>query len=389
MEVDFKGLLPARQTRLEKIDSSQVWDYGFIKDNRKIIDCILHYSCFTLGYKYPNFIDNVATMMKSVKPETSEPSSVIDEIPKINHVSYDLAEKLYNLSGGFKCFYALSGSDANEGAIKLASAYHSTRGNFNKKKIVSLKPSYHGSTLLTSSAGWENAMFSQPFYTMEPYHGVIRVDRDFEEQSISWNEVSCILVETCQYGGKIDPFTNEFWDKLNRIRDAHNVLIIIDDIFMGGGKTGHFIGWKHLPIVPDIFTMGKAITGGYFPLSVTLYSDKISQALGSDFFWSHGYTYSFAVPGICSTLEYLRILEEDKLLEKTDDLIARATSIFTEADFEVVGRFGLHFTISMVGTNFMFLIPLTANDDYFDVLKNNLQEMKQLIAERLGEVVKT
>lgn len=383
-KLDFKGLIPTHQTRLEKLDPSQTWDYGYIKDERKIIDCLLHYSCFMLGYRYPDFIDNVAEMMKGVKPETAETQTVIDDTPKMNHVSYELAEKLYEISGGFRVFYQLSGSDAVEGAVKLAAAYQKVTGNDHKKKIVSMTPGYHGSTLLTSSCAWENAMPPDPFYTLEPYQGVIRVERDFTEDDVDWNEVACILVETCQYGECIMPFSDEFWAKLNHIRDKHNVLIVIDDVFMGGGKTGHFIGWKHLPIVPDIFTQGKSITGGYFPLSITYYNDKIHKALGPDFEWNHGYTYSFAVAGICSTLEYLRILERDKLLDNTDALVERATKVFTENHFSIAGRFGLHFTISIAGVNFMYLIPLNADDEYFDALDSNLKELFDLAERKLG-----
>jgi putrescine---pyruvate transaminase len=383
MILDFKGLIPGPQTQLKPIDLSQSWNFGFIKDSGLVIDPLMHHACYTLGYSRQGFIDSVMERMKSVKPETTEVSTIIDSIPKVNHVSYQLAEKLYELSGGYRSFFALSGSDANEGAIKLASAYHSAKGNRQKKNVVSLMPSYHGSTLLTSSLGFENVM-PDPFYTMDRYHGVIRVERDFAKDSVDWSTVSCIMVETCQYSNHLTPFTNDFWKKLNDIRLEHDVLIVIDDIFMGGGKTGQFIGWKHLPIEPDIFTMGKAITAGYFPLSATLYNDNISNVLGKEFGWNHGYTYSFTIPGICSALEYLKILEEDELLSKHDVLVEKATNVFLESEFSIVGRFGLYFMISFKNIEFLFFIPLTASDEYFAVLKDNLEQMKILINNKLG-----
>ena len=82
----------------------------------------------------------------------------------------------------------------------------------------------------------------------------------------------------------------------------YDIPIIVDDIFMGGGKLGKFFGWETTPFRPSIFTMGKALTGGHFPLSMTCYDDYIDKALGDNFNWDHGYTYSFFNFGIISVL---------------------------------------------------------------------------------------
>ena len=385
MTENFKGMLPRVQK--ESIKSLPSWKYGFIKNEQKIIDPQLHYSCFILGYNDIQFVSRVMDRFKNIKPETGEVDSILEKIPKVDHVSFELAEKLYQLSGGYKSFFALSGSDANEGAVKLASAYHKQLGNTHKKNIVSLTPSYHGSTLLTSSIGYENAL-ADPFYTMDPYPNIIRLDRNFDIDDVDWNSVFCLVVETCSYGQGLTPFTDEFWSKLTHVQKSHDVILIIDDIFMGGGKTGHFIGWKHLPVTPDIFTMGKAITGGYFPLSVTLYNDKISNALGTGFDWNHGYTYSFSLPGFCSALEYLNVLENAKLLSNYDQLVERARQVFENSKFKILNRFGLFFMIEFAKHQVLFMIPLTADDDYFVTLADNLDYIANERKKELQEILK-
>ena len=369
---DFKGLIPKKQRDVEFQQTP--WKFGHIKDGIKIVDPGLHHSCFILGYNDDTFISNVIDRFKNLKPVVAEYDNLLDQGSKIDHNSFELAEKLYEITSGYKSIFSLSGSDANEGAVKLASAYHYLLGNTHRKNIVSFKPSYHGSTLLTSSLGYENVM-SDPFYTMDSYPNIIRLDRHFDIDLVDWNSVFCIIVETCSYGEYMTPFTNEFWNKLTHLQQTYDVILIIDDIFTGGGKTGNFVGWKHLPVIPDIFTMGKAITTGHFPLSVVLYNDKISKVLPSNFEWNHGFTYSFLSSGVASVLEYIDILERDKLLSNYQTLVDRATTVFLNNGFKIINQFGLFFLVTY-HQELLYLIPLNADDEYFDVLSDNLKSLQ-------------
>jgi len=148
-------------------------------------------------------------------------------------------------------------------------------------------------------------------------------------------------------------------------------LIIIDDIFMCGGKTGNWVGWKHLPIEPDIFTQGKSITAGFFPLSITYYNEKIKNALPDSFRWDHGFTYNFSIPGIVSALETIKIIEEQDLLSKHKELVQRTTNIFKNKGYRIINRFGLCYMV-MAPHATMYIVPLNATDEYFEVLENTI-----------------
>jgi adenosylmethionine-8-amino-7-oxononanoate aminotransferase len=370
----YKGLVPNIQQ--EEIHSPlPQWQYGEVRDGRKVIDPILQYGCYVLGYNNEEIIDFVADTLKNNKPEIGEIYMPKSQSVRLNHISFDFADKIHNISG-MNCFFALSGSDSNEGAVKLAAAYHYEKGNHHKKTIVGFEKSYHGSTFLTMSIGHDNFM-DQPFYTLDPYQSVKRIPRDFTDDCIDWNSVAAIMIETCAYGFAMVPPTPEFWARLDRIRTEHDVLIIIDDIFMGGGKTGDYIGWSKMNIRPDISTMGKAITAGYFPLSMVLYNDKIQQALPKNFRWEHGFTYNFSLPGIASATKYLEILERDNLLSKHDKIVATAESIFKDAGFDINYKFGVHFKITQGKLKYFYVIPVNATDEYFEVLKENLQWFTQ------------
>lgn len=346
------------------------WQYGDIHAKGKVVDNILHFGCFLLGYQNDEIVDFVADVIKNNKPELGE---TLDPkySSRLNHISFDFSERIYNLTG-MMSFFSLSGSDANEGAIKLASAYHYQKGNYHKKFIVGFEGSYHGSTWLTMSVGCDRYMY-KPFHTLDPYHGVKRIPRDFSDDCVDWDSVAAIMIETCTYPDNMSPLSPEFWARLDRIRTQHDVLIIIDDIWMGGGKTGDYVGWKKLAITPDISTMGKGITAGFFPLSMVLYNEKIKQVLPKDFRWDHGFTYSFSLAGIASAMKYLDILERDNILANHDQVVQRAESVFKDCNFTVTQQFGLNFTINRYTEDLFYLIPANATDEYFEVLKDNLK----------------
>lgn len=362
----YQGIIPEVQKTVQP--ALPHWQYGVIEDGVKRVDPLLHYGCFTLGFDYPQIIDKVSEVMKNIKPEIAEVVGYGDI--RLNPCSYELQQRLHTLTGYYS-FYALSGSDANEGAVKLASAYHHERGNTKKSKVLSMTPSYHGSTYFTSSLGCDSLM-EDPFYNFKHTENVIRVDRDFEIGEQHWDSIGAIMVETCTYGDDMIPYTDEFWNKLTYIQQTYDVLIIIDDIFMGGGKTGHYVGWKHLPVQPDIFTMGKAITGGFFPLSITLYNDKIKNCLPPNFKWEHGFTYNFSIPGIVSAIEYLDIVVNRNLIGQHPGIVNRARKTFIDCGYTIVSQFGTYFIVQKFKFKAMYMIPLNANEQYFKALSNEI-----------------
>ena len=149
-----------------------------------------------------------------VKPEIAE-SIVENEDLYLNNATYKLSDTLHSMTG-YKNIFALSGSDANEGAIKLASAYQKIVGQNKRTKIVCFENSYHGSTFLNYNMG--DSLFEDPVYTMKSYNEVIRLKRDFDPSSVNWDEVMCIMVETCSYGQQLRPNSQDFWDKITQIQ---------------------------------------------------------------------------------------------------------------------------------------------------------------------------
>ena len=374
----FDGLIPGYQVdvNVNEKDAYKAlyWDFGRIVDGKKQLDPHLHYGCFLLGYQQFDFVKEVhREMLLYDKPEVGE-NFLSDEELFLNKRSFSLASKIKEMSGGFKSFYALSGSDANEGAIKLAFAYQQKKQNKDRKLIVSFDGSYHGSTYLTQSVG--NTLFNEdPFYSMPPYPNRQILPRGFSvSDNVDLETVACIIVETHTYAKKLKPFPDKFWKELEMIRIMYDIPIIVDDIFMGGGKLGKFFGWETTSFRPSIFTMGKAITGGHFPLSMTCYDDYIDKALGDDFNWDHGYTYSFFQPGIISVLYYLEKLNFDKF----DDIRKNVKQVFEKNNFEIQANAGVIFSTKREKP-FHLIAPLNATDEYYDVLDTTLTNLKESV----------
>jgi len=363
----YKGLILGQQDEVE-VDTEH-WKFGIVRHGAKVVDTTLHYTAFPLAYDDHGIIDKVCARLKDYKPEPGDNAFKAFE-PTLNGPHLELADKLYEMSNGYRPVYTLSGSDAVEVGIKLSYAYHNKKGN-KRNKIVSFDDAYHGATLLTLSCG--DIGLEGAYYGMKPYTEVIKTSPDLKED-IDWSDVSCIIIETCPHYQSVHPYGFEFWEKINQIRTKHDVIIIIDDVFMGGGKTGSFFGFDRLPVKPDVFVMGKAITGGFFPLGLTMYSDKIHDQL-KDGFWAHGHTYSFCLSGILCMLEYIKVLEENKYMEKVEDICQRARVHLLNAGYQVVGNYGTFFLAKKHGYHFRFCVPINADDEYFDAVPETLSQM--------------
>jgi adenosylmethionine-8-amino-7-oxononanoate aminotransferase len=205
------------------------------------------------------------------------------------------------MSGGYRSVFSLSGSDAIEGALRVAQLYNG------RNKFLGFKKSYHGSTYLSSSVS--DATYMTDFFGKDPRCVV----SDYNLDMIT-DDLCAVVIETSSWQNGLYNPGKEFWDSLRKECTRKNIVLIVDDIALCGGKTGSFFGWTE-KVRPDIFTMGKALTGGYFPLSAVCANQKIFDKVKYDVF-VHGFSYSFSLSGIYSALAYLDVLESEQLLEK-------------------------------------------------------------------------
>ena len=206
-----------------------------------------------------------------------------------------------------------------------------------KRQIISRKNAYHGSTVAAASLGGMKPMHEQGGL---PIPGIVHIDQPYwfgSDQSLSPDEfglavarqiedkinelgsdkVAAFIAEPIQGAGGVVVPPDSYWPEVQRICDEYGILLISDEVITGFGRLGEWFGADHYGTRPDLMAFAKGVTSGYLPLGGVLVSDRIAQVLidkGGEFF--HGYTYS-GHPAACAVaMANLRILQNEKLVER-------------------------------------------------------------------------
>ena len=222
-------------------------------------------------------------------------NAVISQLHLIQHTSnlyytypqVQLAKLLCKKSSMKKAFFSNSGAEANECAIKTARKYsHDLYGN-ERYFIVTLKNSFHGRTITTLSATGQD-MFHKDFGPFTD--GFIHVDKDdfaSMEKHIKSNKVCAVMLELIQGEGGVIPLDIDFVQKTEKACKDNDVLLIIDEIQTGIGRTGAFYSYQKYEVNPDIVTSAKGLGGG-LPIAAALFNEKTENVLD---YGSHGSTF--------------------------------------------------------------------------------------------------
>jgi adenosylmethionine-8-amino-7-oxononanoate aminotransferase len=379
---DSKLIFPYAENNRQSLRIiSEYTDYGFIDSSKELMDLSLgSCGCFPIGFKRKDIVDVVQKQMQN-HPFVS------GEFFATNQAVIDLGERLYKLSNGYRSMFSLSGSDAVEGALRLAQMYNG------RNKFLGFKKSYHGSTYLSSSV-------SDATYMTNVFGKDLRcIVSDYNLEMIS-DDLSAVVIETASWQNGLHNPGADFWKGLREECTRKDIVLIVDDIAMCGGKTGSFFGWTGI-VEPDIFTMGKALTGGYFPLSATMVSEKVYSKMKNNL-WPHGFSYSFNLSGIYSTLAYLDVLEQEHIFEKHDQLVSLtknvAERLVKQNLIKDYNNHGLVFNLKLLqdkpleevferflykhglsaglwnegGSGLLFIVPLNAPRGWFLKLEKNL-----------------
>lgn len=240
-------------------------------------------------------------------------NAICNQVKNITHISNlyaiepqaKLAQKVAQLSGyDVAMFFANSGAEANEGAIKIARKYGKTKFNNKKYKVITLEHSFHGRTITTVKATGQGDMHSENF-TPYPdgfsYNACINdVYNSIDEETVA------VMIELVQGEGGVQPLPKEEVQKLATYLKQNDILLIIDEVQTGAFRTGEFLASNLYEITPDIITMAKGIGSGV-PIGVVMTTHKDIFSPGD-----HGSTFGGNYLSTTSALEACNILEEIK-----------------------------------------------------------------------------
>lgn len=221
--------------------------------------------------------------------------AVNEQLCKLQHMSNlyytepcaKLAELLCKKTGMSKVFFGNSGAEANECAIKVARKYAAEKKGDEYYKIITLQNSFHGRTLTTLAATGQDH-FHRLFTPLTD--GFIHVpanDIDALKACVAENKVAAIMLECVQGEGGVLPVSKEFISAAAEIAEKEDILLIIDEVQTGNGRTGKFYAYMHYGITPDVVTTAKGLGGG-LPIGACLMSKKVENVLGKG---DHGSTY--------------------------------------------------------------------------------------------------
>ena len=239
-------------------EGAWLWDAG----GKRYLDFIQGWAVNCLGHSPPAVADALAAQAKRLL--TPSPAY-------FNDASLKLAKSLTDLSCFDQVFFANSGAEANEGAVKLARKYGALHKN-GAFEIVTFDGGFHGRTLATMSASGKKA-FEPLFEPKVPGFRKARLNDIASVEALITQSTVAVMLEPIQGEAGVWPATDQFLRQLRELTNAHGLLLIVDEIQTGMGRTGKLFHYEHAGIEPDIMTLGKGIGGGV-PLAALLATEK-------------------------------------------------------------------------------------------------------------------
>jgi adenosylmethionine-8-amino-7-oxononanoate aminotransferase/putative sterol carrier protein len=355
-------LTPPREMETDGARVVVAGDGWWITDDRgrRLIDGFAGLWCVTVGHGRPEIIAAVREQMETLEYFTtfhgqSHPRAI------------ELAEKLcamfpreYQLD---HVMFSSGGSEANETAIKLVRLYWAMRGEERRNVIVARHHAYHGLTIATMTATgimplrWNFGPEAPGFaHIAAPYCYKCELGKTYpscrlacadELERLTLREgpetIAAFIAEPVLGAGGIVPPPDDYFARIREICDRHGILLVLDEVVTGFGRTGSMFGFERYGVRPDVVTLAKGITSGYLPLGATVVSHEIYQTISAklpdQMPISHGFTYMGHPTCCAAALANLDIIERERLPENAADVGAYLLERLREAlgGFDSVG----------------------------------------------------
>lgn len=266
------------------------------------IDFVAGIAVNCLGYNHPALVKAICDKAKTVM-HCSNFYYVKEQA--------ELIKRLADLSFGDKVFIANSGTEANEGAIKLARKYFYKQG-ISKYKVISLTNSFHGRTLCMVAATGQKK-YQKPYKPLPD--GFINVEYgNIDAMKAAIDDETCaILMELVQGEGGIILMDKDYVKQVRELCDEKGILLILDEVQTGIGRTGKYFAYEHFDIEPDIMTLAKGLGGGV-PIGAVVATNKAAAFEPGD----HGTTFGGNPLACASALAVLDTIEKDNLLDNVN-----------------------------------------------------------------------
>ena len=287
-------------------------------DGRSYYDFTSGIGVNSVGYSHPKVVKAIQDQAAAL----THCSNLYANVPATL-----LASKLVEISGlGGKAFFCNSGAEANEAALKLARTWGAANGG--RYEVVTFRQGFHGRTLATVAATAQ--AWCQEGYDPLPVGFAYADYNDLESVKAAVNDKTvAVMLEAVQGEGGVTPATDEFMKGVRALCDEKNLLMIVDEVQAGMGRTGTWFAWQGYDVKPDLFTCAKAIAGG-LPMGALVSNAKLADTFGAS---AHASTFGGNPVAAAAALAVIEVIEEEKLLEnatKVGGLLKEALQGFVD-----------------------------------------------------------
>lgn len=274
--------------------------YLYAKDESKYLDMFAGYAALAFGHCHPKLV-----------------AALTEQAQKLWHISnrfkipglFEYSERLVGRSFADTVFIANTGAEAVEGIIKMARRYFNANGQKERYRIITFDGAFHGRTLAAATAGSkEKIMGFEP--AVDGFDRVAWNDIEAVKRTIT-DKTAGILIEPIQGEGGLRPATHEFMKDLEKLCKEHKILLLLDEVQCGMGRTGHLFAYEYYNIKPDLVALAKGLGAG-FPISACLATESVGKHMTYD---SHGSTYGGNPLGIAVASVVLNLMSEKGFLE--------------------------------------------------------------------------
>ena len=315
-------------------------------DGHRVVDAVGGLWCVNLGYSNETVKEAISRQLTdlpyySAFAGTSNPSAI--------EASYAVRE-FFSPDGMSRVFFTSGGSDSVETTLRLARQYHRLRGEPSRTKFLSLKKGYHGTHFGGASVNGNNRFrinyepllpgcyhlpspytYRNPFDETDPAKLAQLVAQAMEDEIVfqGANTIAAFIMEPIQGAGGVIVPDASFMTLMREVCDRHGILMISDEVITGFGRTGDWTGSRHWGVSPDMMSVAKGITSGYFPVGAAMMSDKVAEVFENGTSGEagiyHGYTYSAHPVGAAAVTA---CLSETLRLDTKTNAAARGTQLF-------------------------------------------------------------
>ena len=323
---DYKSLAEEGSIIISKADGVHLTN----SDGKQLLDAMSGLWCVNIGYGRKSMADVAYQQMQELPYYNSF-------FKTANVPSIELSRQLAEITPQDLnyAFFSSSGSEANDTVVRMIKRYWDLKNQPTKKTFISREYAYHGSTMIGVSLGGMTGMHDQggllPGFShiMPPYwykYGEEMSHQEFglyaanklEERilELGAENIAAFIGEPIQGAGGVIIPPDNYWPRIQEICKKYDILLVVDEVICGFGRTGNWFGSDTYNIKPDIITMAKGISSGYIPLSGIMVGSRVSDVMineGGEFY--HGYTYSGHPVACAVAIENLKIIKEENLIE--------------------------------------------------------------------------